>query len=353
MNARIAAVIVALIPALLPARAQAEESGGFGGLGSAAPGFEIPRPGAPIVFPQDHGPHAAFRTEWWYLTANLHGPDGASYGVQWTLFRHALSPGKAEGWDDRTVWMAHAAATRASDHFFAQSLARGGVGQAGVEASPFKAYIDDWSFDAQDDAFTRGRVRARSPLFSYDLALTREAPFVLQGENGFSRKSDSGQASHYYSQPFFLVSGTLSFGARGIAVSGKAWMDREWSSQPLAADQKGWDWFSLHLASGEKLMLFRLRGAHDYVSGNWIAADGTPNLLGAEDISLEPLARTTIGEKSLPTRWRVRVKSRGFEIETIPLNARSWMGAALAYWEGPISFAGSHTGEGYLEMTGY
>ena len=28
-------------------------------------------------------------------------------------------------------------------------------------------------------------------------------------------------------------------------------MDREWSSQPLAPDQTGWDWFSLHLTSGE------------------------------------------------------------------------------------------------------
>ncbi len=51
-------------------------------------------------------------------------------------------------------------------------------------------------------------------------------------------------------------------------------MDREWSSQPLAADQKGWDWLSLHLPDGEKLMLFQLRGAAGdfYRSGNWIDA---------------------------------------------------------------------------------
>ena len=74
-------------------------------------------------------------------------------------------------------------------------------------------------------------------------------------------KSEHGQASYYYSQPFFEVDGTLTHRRREVAVTGRAWMDREWSSQPLAADQKGWDWFSLHLASGEKLMLFRLRGA--------------------------------------------------------------------------------------------
>ena len=71
------------------------------------------------------------------------------------------------------------------------------------------------------------------------------------------------------------------------------------------------------------------------------------------DIALEPLAQTAIGDKSLPTRWRVKVKSRGLDVETTPLNPKSWMGANFSYWEGPISFSGSQSGEGYLEMTGY
>jgi predicted secreted hydrolase len=29
------------------------------------------------------------------------------------------------------------------------------------------------------------------------------------------------------------------------------------------------------------------------------------------------------------------------------------MGTSFSYWEGPISFAGSHAGVGYLELTGY
>jgi predicted secreted hydrolase len=37
----------------------------------------------------------------------------------------------------------------------------------------------------------------------------------------------------------------------------------------------------------------------------------------------------------------------------VPLNAKSWMGTSFPYWEGPIGFAGSHSGVGYLEMTGY
>jgi predicted secreted hydrolase len=37
----------------------------------------------------------------------------------------------------------------------------------------------------------------------------------------------------------------------------------------------------------------------------------------------------------------------------MPLNPRAWMRTSFAYWEGPISFHGSHSGVGYLELTGY
>jgi predicted secreted hydrolase len=104
-----------LAAALAPAVAQAQ---GYGGLGAQAPaGFETPKPGTPIVFPADHAAHPRFRTEWWYLTANLHGDDGATYGAQWTLFRFGLEPTSGAGWDDRNAWMAHAAVTTAQTQF--------------------------------------------------------------------------------------------------------------------------------------------------------------------------------------------------------------------------------------------
>lgn len=347
---------LAFVLALLSGHALAQ---GYGGLGADAPGFATPQPGTPLVFPKDHGAHPNFRTEWWYLTANLKGADGASYGVQWTLFRHALEPNATrEGWDDRNIWMAHAAATSSSAHVFAQKLARGGVGQAGVEAAPFHASIDDWTFESRDAAADAGinrlRLHAKDKNFSFTLDLAADAPLALQGEGGFSRKSDAGQASHYYSQPFFKADGVLSINGQDVKVAGRAWMDREWSSQPLAPDQKGWDWFSLHLASGEKLMLFRLRSATaaPFLSGNWIAPDGAA-LLQRDDIVLEPLTTTAVAGRDLPTRWRVKVKSRGLDIETAPLNPQSWMGTDFPYWEGPIRFKGSHEGDGYLEMTGY
>ena len=52
-------------------------------------------------------------------------------------------------------------------------------------------------------------------------------------------------------------------------------------------------------------------------------------------------------------QWQIAIPSLRLAIETTPLNPAAWMGTSFPYWEGPIDFHGSHTGVGYLEMTGY
>lgn len=125
----------------------------FAGLGSDAAEFAQVVPGKVFSFPEDHGPHDGFRIEWWYVTANLKDAQGNVFGVQWTLFRNALKAGPVEpGWRDSTVWLGHAAVTSATHHYAAERLARGGVGQAGAQALPFNAWIDDWTFATRPGA---------------------------------------------------------------------------------------------------------------------------------------------------------------------------------------------------------
>lgn len=332
---------------------------GFAGLGEQAGEFAQVRPGRPFVFPQDHGAHPDFRIEWWYLTANLEDDQGQSFGVQWTLFRSALAPGSLEaGWSNRNLWIGHAGLTTASRQYSAQTLARGGIGQAGVQAQPFQAWIDDWHLRSQPqaaEALAAMEVKARGEGFDYRLELHSSRPLVLQGEQGYSRKSDAGQASYYYSQPFFTAAGELSIDGKTYRVKGRAWLDREWSSQPLAADQSGWDWFSLHLNDGQQLMLFRLRGAGEqhFLSGNWIDAQGRSEPLAPGSISLRPLAETRVAGRQIPTQWAIDIPSRGLHVQTTALNPKAWMNMATPYWEGPVTLSGSQGGEGYLEMTGY
>ncbi|WP_172960994.1 lipocalin-like domain-containing protein [Oceaniglobus roseus] len=342
-------LLLLLLAAVPEARAQ-----GFANLGQAAEGYAMPAPG-PFAFPKDHGPHPGFRIEWWYVTANLEGADGTPYGIQWTLFRTALKPGAdlGPGWSSAEGWMGHAALTTPERHFVAERRGRGGTGQAGVSLEKgFDAWIDEWRMQGPD--IDHVRLNAEGPDFGYDLQLAAEGPLVAQGDGGYSVKSASGQASRYYSQPFYRVTGTLALPDGAVEVTGQAWLDREWSSQLLDATQEGWDWISLHFDSGAKLMGFVLReGSGGFTSATWIAPDGTPTPYPDGALRMTPLDRHAVQGRTVPVEWRVELPARDLDVTIAALNRDAWMATSVPYWEGPVTIEGSEGGRGYLEMTGY
>jgi len=337
---------------------------GFAGLGTEVDGYAVPKRGTPLRFPNDHGAHPAYRIEWWYLTALLEDAQGTPFGLQWTLFRTALAPPATDPtppdlWQSPQVWMGHAAVTTPRAHYVTERRARGDIGQAGVSVSPtFDAWIDDWFLKGSND-LSRLTLSAGGPDFSYDMTLTAQGPLVLQGDAGYSVKSAAGQASYYYSQPFFQIAGTLDLPQGPVEVNGQAWLDREWSSQPLAADQSGWDWFSLSFDSGARMMGFVLRSdaGADFTSATWIAPDGTATPYPDGALTARALERTAVetgaGARPVPTAWHLRLPDQGVDITVRALNPQSWMTTSVPYWEGPTQVTGSHTGRGYLEMTGY
>lgn len=343
MNVRILLFLV------WPAAATAQ---GFAGLGTQTDGFTNPQSPAEFTFPTDHGAHPDYRIEWWYLTANLTGPDGTANGLQWTLFRSALTPNGADGWASSQLWMGHAAVTTPDAHYVTERLARGGIGQAGVTAAPFEAWIDDWQLSGPD--FDALRMTASGPDFAYDMTLDAQGPLVFHGDAGYSVKSADGQASYYYSQPFYAIEGTLTLPTGDVAVTGTAWLDREWSSQPLSDNQTGWDWFSLSFETG-KLMGFRLRQTDGtyYTSATWIDPDGTTTAYPDGAFDADPVVISDVDGRQVPTSWAVRLPDRGVDVQVSAINTQAWMDTSVPYWEGPITVTGSHNGVGYLEMTGY
>lgn len=337
---------------LLPSALLAQ---GFAGLGSAAEGFSMPSRDVALSFPRDHAPHPDFRIEWWYLTANLQDEAGTPYGLQWTLFRSALAPQETEGWTNPQLWMGHAAITTPDAHFVSERLARGGIGQAGVTLTDeFYAWIDDWSMRGTQD-LSQLALRASAPEFAYEMSMRAEGPLVLQGEKSYSVKSASGQSSYYYSQPFFDIAGTLRLPQGEIKVSGQAWLDREWSSQPLANDQSGWDWFSLTFDSGARMMGFVLRSNESapYTSATWITPDGSATALPDGAFTTKALKWSEVAGRDIPTTWELRLPVKGVDVTVSALNTQAWMATSVPYWEGPIEITGTHSGRGYLEMTGY
>ena len=358
-------VLTALLAMLLagcePNNQSTPSSQGFAGLGTEVEGFAQVQPNPLITYPEALAKHPDYRIEWWYVTANLETTSGEPLGIQWTLFRQAASPSpQREGLASQQLWLGHVGLTTGDQHFSADRYGRGGIGQAGVEMEPFSAWIDHWSLEAMDENASDFTLKASETLFGevpfgYELTLQKTGPAVLQGDQGFSVKSPQGQASYYVSLPFLAAKGSVNIEGESYEVTGQAWLDREWSSQPLAADQEGWDWFSLHLDQGDKLMLFRLRHteADDYFSGTYITAEGIPHPLKPEQIQMQPLRQHPVAGRQVPVEWQLSVDDFGINLRTQALNPDAWMATGIAYWEGPIRFEGTHQGWGYLEMTGY
>jgi len=351
MKASFLAAIVLFLGAVLPTSGAAQNAG-FAGLGQDIAGFAQPQVNQPWEFPKDHAAHPNYRIEWWYVTANLQDKQGRDFGVQWTLFRSALRPETVLGWNDPQIWMGHAAITSATQQLTAQRFARGGVGIAGAKTTPFEAWIDEWKMQGSDD-FSSLFLTAGGADFTYDLNLETDKPLIFHGQNGYSVKSEGGQASRYYSQSNYQVTGKLMLLNEEIEVTGTAWLDREFSSQPLAPDQQGWDWFSLNFDDGSKAMVFRLRGTRDFYAGTWITPNGAASALAPAEIILTPKRYALVAGRKIPVDWQVILPTKGVDISVSPLNDQSWMPGLFAYWEGPILINGTRSGRGYLEMTGY
>jgi predicted secreted hydrolase len=332
-----------------------------------------------IAFPQDHGSHNDFDIEWWYLTANLDGDNGLEYDIQWTLFRFRIPSEQGKAWGNEHTFMAHASVHSGEQHWFTEKFARGGLGIAGVtKESPFALFIDDWLW--QNNLGQRGLLPANldfslklidpgyinqnvSPsdngTLSLSLQLKNKGPYILQGDQGYSIKSGSAShASHYYSAPFIDVDGYVQasgIDAAAVRVKGQAWFDQEWTSQLLDQNTLGWDWMSLHLDDGSKIMAFQMRLANqsDYITGTFIEADGSSQTLKGSDISLVALNNTSVGNKTFPLSWHLRIPQREIDITVESKKQDQWNPALFPYYEGAVNISGSHSGEGFLELTGY
>ncbi|MEZ9871786.1 lipocalin-like domain-containing protein [Vibrio sp. 10N.261.51.C6] len=320
--------------------------------------------GIDIAFPADHQAHPDFRHEWWYLTANLIDEEDNVLGVQWTQFRFAAAPHesgnstKETTWQSQQIYMAHSAVTTKNKHYADEKWSRDQAELAGVSDSPFRVYLDDWQWTSTTDDLFPATLVANSGQFGYSLKLTNNAPYQKQGEQGYSTKSSDGKvASYYYSQPFINVSGEVTIDGVTHQVSGKGWIDREWSSQFLLDSQQGWDWFALRLSDETSLVVFQLRnsttGKASYSHARLMNQDDSGIAIKQQDISLTAIKQTKIDGRDYPTEWQVSIPSQQIELTVSALNPNAKMPLSVPYWEGPIMIKGSHSGSGYMELTGY
>lgn len=324
-------------------------------------------------FPGDHGPHPGFRSEWWYITAVLKDTGGREFGVQYTLFRQALTPTPTgDGpWHSGQAYMAHVAVTDVDSgrHLHDQRFVRGHPELAGVTtADGFRAWLENWVLQGLTVDAHQFDLRLQAPTtrFDLDLVLRQQQPIVLQGDAGLSHKG-AGSASYYYSMPRMQISGEIVLDGQRHEVTGLGWLDREWSTSVLPDGVAGWDWFALQFSDASSLMAFRLRredGLRDKfdhglkvpafdASAQSSEVHGT--VLDSEDFELTPM-RYWVDKSGIswPVRWQLSLQNEQFFIEALVDD--QLMDTGILYWEGIVGVTdadGTSVGRGYMELTGY
>lgn len=333
--------------------------------------YRIAMPGYRYKFPRDHFSHPDFQTEWWYYTGNLKSAEGHQFGFELTFFRQAVSrdSAKTTTWDVKDLYLAHLALSDLDGRKFyhAERTNRSGPGIAGANETRGRIWNGNWQilWDGSEQ-----KLQAINERFQLHLTLHSEKPPVIHGEHGVSQKAEGeGHASHYISLTRVTTSGSIEVDGNKFDVSGTSWMDHEFFTQQLAAEQTGWDWLSLQLADNTELMIFQIRrrdGSIDpHSAGTYIDAQGRTTHLRESDFVLEPFAerwKSPDTDADYPVHWKIVVPKLKMELETkTSLDSQELTGRpklAPNYWEGAIVLSGKRNaqaigGVGYLEMTGY
>jgi predicted secreted hydrolase len=326
---------------------------------------EVPQPSFSHAT-ADHAPHPGFQTEWWYYTGQLYEVGSEPfrhrprYGFQLTFFRRQESAAAGVP----SEYLAHAALTdlRSGVTQFASRQGGGLIGVAGADPRTLEVWFGEWVAEAIGDVHVLRFSPERGGETQVRLVGRSSPAPWLQGIGGFSKKGACERcASHYYSLARIPFEGEIRTSDGITPVHGLGWMDHEFMSNTLSAEQVGWDWMGLMLKDGRSLTVFRLRdakGGSSFASAS-ILKDGKSETVAQDGIILTPSEEWTSPQTRgrYPLAWRIQIPAHGIDLTVRARAAACELGDGSSefeprYWEGPVASSGEEA-IGYLEMTGY
>lgn len=322
-------------------------------------------PGYKLTFPADFYYRKDFRVQWWYFTGHLRDEKGRQYGYELTFFVVGVQKKRYKsrfGVDD--IYISHFAVSnvKTDKFYFSEKADSGAYGFAGADGRRLKVWVED---NALQGTARNMHLTARDTHNSIDLYLTPDKPLVLNGKNGYSRKSAESPliASYYFSYTRMATKGTLSAGGHVFKVHGESWFDREMSSRGLARDETGWDWFSIQLNDNREIMLYLLRrrdGSLDpFSAGTLVLRNGSYRHLSHDDFDVTVLDHYYSKKTGAryPSKWKIAIPGEGMMLVITPLIRDQELTGSPStgppYWEGTCKVEGTERGLAYVELTGY
>ncbi|MGZ8189871.1 MAG: lipocalin family protein [Methylococcaceae bacterium] len=298
-----------------------------------------------VSLPKDDAPHQA-QMEWWYYNGHLTAESGQQFSFHYTVF---LVNGLT------THLVSHVSLSDYQNH-------QHHIDQHRTTGFPTNNTVDRFDFVSGDWIMKGGdgvdQLKVVSNNFSFNLNLISTLPPVLHGKNGIISLDQAG-SSYYYSRTRMVISGLLKIGKKLQAVKGTAWFDHQWGDFSTA--HLSWDWFSLQLDDGADVMVYQLRDKANkpILYTGTITQNGVTELLPNTDFTVTPGTKWLSKKTGIayPVEWNIKIPARNIAITTKAIVHNSEFDASLTtynvYWEGAVKVQGSHTGLGFMELSGY
>jgi predicted secreted hydrolase len=318
--------------------------------------------GTPSVqLPVDESPHGAGQGEWWYYSGRLESRDGRGFGIEAVIFH--VPPGV--GPSLAHTWIAHyGVLDQASAAFVYDQTSEARWLGPGI-ADPNKGYSVHTALVQISGAEAGDHMTAvmRDGNFALDLNLLDERGPIMHGISGVVPYGHEGR-SFYYSRPLITATGSLVIGDELIPVRGQLWFDRQWG-EDLRDPWLAWDWFSLRLDDGTRIMLYVFRDTEPTVAfGTFIPPIGDPAPVAREEFAITPTRYWTSPRtaRSYPVSWEIRLP-----VQALVMSVTAWADdqeldtratTLNVYWEGLCTLTGTQgtrdmTGWAYIELTNY
>lgn len=300
-----------------------------------------------ISLPQDDATHQT-KMEWWYYNGRLKSKSGKGFSFHYAIF-------VVNGLASQVVGHVSLMDLQTGQHYIDQRRTIGAVSSITPGVTQFKLNVGNWEMLGNNG---KDHLKVVGKGFGFDLGLDTDLPAVIHGNDGLLPLGDAG-SSYYYSRTRMAVSGALKLGDSAEQVDGLVWFDHQWGD--FLTTKLSWDWFSLQLADGSDVMLYNIKDQTNQpvlMTGS-VSKNGVTDILSGKDFGLKP-GKKWVSEKtgiSYPVEWHINIPGKKMNIITHSVIDNSEFDAKLTtynvYWEGAVNVRGSHSGQGFMELSGY
>lgn len=303
-----------------------------------------------VTLPRDDAPHSNRTIEWWYYNGHLDTGQGDHYSFHYVVF-HALVPGFPQ------TDVAHLSISDPQANIYSYDQKMIPTSSVLEDNQYFSFNVHGWTMSGYQGNDT---LSASTKDYAINLSLEQEKPPVLHQGTGLVSLAKEAK-SYYYSRTRMRITGTIGVNSIEVPVTGLGWFDHQWGDFiPLS---QAWDWFGLQLNDGTDIMLsvvYDEANQQVYCYSSFVNTDGTTSYFSDDDIEVSSIGdswTSSVSGAVYPSGWRINIPDKGIDVAVAPAIIQCEFDAKSTtrnyYWEGEVIVSGSHSGTGFVELTGY